>query len=124
MRAEHRPSSNGFTLLEVLVVLAVFSLAALALLRVQGVSLTGLGRLDDKLLAMIEVQNLAAEVRLARPAPAYGRSEGERLNASRSWRWQQEVARTPDPGLQQIRLKVSDTRGQTLAETLVVRPAS
>jgi len=115
---------QGFTLLEVLVALAVFSLAALALLRLQGASLSSIARLDDRLVAMIVVQNLAVEVRLLRPAPAYGGTSGEATNAGRRWRWTQTVERTPDPGLQRIMLKVSDAQGQQLAETLVVRPAT
>ncbi|WP_439532483.1 type II secretion system minor pseudopilin GspI [Polymorphobacter sp.] len=122
MRAE--AAERGFTLLEVLVALAVFSLAALALLRLQGASLSTVARLDDKLLAAIVVQNLAVETQLMRPAPAFGRSDGEAVNAGRRWLWQREVMRTPDPGLQRIELRVSGTDGSRLAEATLVRRAS
>jgi len=117
-------AERGFTLLEVLVALAVFSLAALALLRVQGASLSTVARLDEKLLAAIVVQNLAAEAAVVRPAPAFGRSEGEELNAGRRWRWQREVVRTPDPALQRIDLRVSGPDGSRLAEATLVRRVS
>lgn len=115
---------TGFTLLEVLVALAVFSLAALALLRVQGVSLTGLGRLDERVLATIEVENLAVAARLTVPAPAYGESRGETVNGGRRWLWRQMVERTPDAGLQRITIELMSESGQKLAEVLVVRAAS
>lgn len=123
MRAE-LPYERGFTLLEVLVALAVFSLAALALLRLQGASLSNVARLDEKLLAMIVAQNLAVETRLLVPAPAYGESRGEVPNGGRVWRWQREVVRTPDAGLQRVDIRVRDAGGQVLADVLLIRPAS
>jgi len=123
-RASERLSERGFTLLEVLVALAVFSLAALALLRLQGASLSNMARLDDKLLAMIVAQNLAVETRVMVPAPAYGASAGEEMNGGRVWQWQREVVRTPDPGLQRVDIRVSDAGGQVLADALLIRPAS
>jgi general secretion pathway protein I len=122
MRA--KKAERGFTLLEVLVALAVFSLAALALLRLQGASLSTVARLDDKLLAAIVVQNVAVETQVMRPAPAFGRTTGEEQNGGRRWRWQREVLRTPDPALQRIDIQVSGPDGSRLAETTIVRAAS
>jgi general secretion pathway protein I len=121
MRAE--TSQSGFTLLEVLVALAVFSLAALALLRLQGASLSTVARLDDKLMAAVVAQNVAVETQVMQPAPAFGRSAGEEENGGRRWRWQREVMRTPDPGLQRIEIEVSGPDGSRLAQTTLVRGA-
>ena len=62
MSGARRKGERGFTLIEMLVALAVFSLAALALLRLGGASATNAARLQDRALAQIVARNLAAEV--------------------------------------------------------------
>jgi general secretion pathway protein I len=118
-----RPGSNGFTLVEVMVALVIFSLAALALLRLQGAALATTARLDDKALAGIVAQNRAIEVQVAPQAPAFGASAGTETNGGRQWRWTQDVQRTPDPRLQRIEIKVAGDDGGTAASLTVVRPA-
>lgn len=118
-----RLGERGFTLLEVLVALAVFSLAALALLRLQGASVATATRLDEKLLAAIVLENQAAALTLQNPAPAYGALDGQARNARRDWLWRANVLRTPDPALQRIDLTVMDAGGAVLASQTLIRPA-
>lgn len=59
---------RGFTLLEMLVALAVFSLAALALLRLEGATVRQTGQLDERMMAQLVARNLAVET-LTDPAP-------------------------------------------------------
>lgn len=115
---------NGFTLLEVLVALAVFSLAALALLRLQGASIATANRLDEKLIAAIVLENQAAALSLQTPAPAYGALSGTEINARRAWLWRANVQRTPDPALQRIDLTITDPGGAVLASATLIQPAS
>src|SRR3546814_4644313 len=63
-----RGEEQGFTLLEMLVALAVFSLAALALVRLQGVTLHTAADLDSKAMGQIVARNLMVEVQTD-PAP-------------------------------------------------------
>ena len=75
-KSDKRPSTSlgtsgkeaGFTLLEMLVALAVFSLAALALLRLEGATVRQTGELDERMLAQLVARNLAVET-LTDPAP-------------------------------------------------------
>lgn len=122
--SNRRQANAGFTLLEVLVALAVFSLAALALLRLQGASIATATRLDEKLLAAIVLENQAAALSLQIPAPAYGTLGGTERNARRDWRWSANVQRTPDPALQRIDLEITDSTGQLLAAQTLIRPAT
>lgn len=116
--------ADGFTLLEVLVALAVFSLAALALLRLQGASIATASRLDEKLMAAIVLENQAAALSLQNPAPAYGALSGTETNARRQWAWTANIQRTPDPALQRIDLTITDMSGAVLASQTLIRPAS
>lgn len=122
--AARRAASGGFTLIEVLVALAIFSLAALALLRLQGAALGTAGRLDEKMLAGIVARNLGVEAMIAPLPPAFGSSAGVAANGGRQWRWTQVVARTPDPRLQRIEIGVAGADGSTAASLTVVRRAS
>jgi general secretion pathway protein I len=118
------PRCAGFTLLEVLVALAVFSLAALALLRLQGASIATATRLDEKLIAAIALENRAAEFTLQIPAPAYGTTSGQTNIARRPLTWTATVERTPDPALQSINLAIIDASGGVLASQTLIRPAT
>jgi general secretion pathway protein I len=115
---------QGFTLLEVLVALAVFSLAALAMLRLQGAGIATVAHLDERLAAQITAHNLAVEADVAVPAPAFGTMSGTVRNAGRDFGYALEVARTPDPGLMRITVSVLGPDGGVLARELVVRPAT
>jgi general secretion pathway protein I len=113
----------GFTLIEVLVALAIFSLAALAMLRLQGAAMGTTARLDEKAVAAIVARNQGIAVTLQPQAAPLGSSSGEETNAGRRWRWTQNVTRGTDPRLQQIEIKVAGQEGDTAASLFVVRRA-
>ncbi|MFZ4687900.1 MAG: type II secretion system minor pseudopilin GspI [Polymorphobacter sp.] len=115
---------TGFTLVEVLVALAIFSLAALALLRLQGAALGTTARLDEKTIAAIVAQNQAVDAMTSPLPPAFGTASGTVTNAGRAWRWTQVTARTPDPRLQRIEIRVAGRDGGTAAALTLVRRAA
>ncbi len=102
---------QGFTLLEMLVALAVFSLAALALIRLQGVTLHTAADLDSKALGQIVARNLMVEVRTDPAAPPAGTEEGDVENGGRSWHWTRTVKPTDDRRLLQVDLVVQGRDG-------------
>ncbi|MES2156771.1 MAG: type II secretion system minor pseudopilin GspI [Pseudomonadota bacterium] len=108
-----RSSANerGFTLLEMLVALAVFSLAALALVRLQGVTLRTAADLDSKALGQIVARNLMVEVQSDPLPPSAGQEDGEVDNGGRRWRWHRVVKPTDDQRLLQVDLTVDGQPG-------------
>lgn len=102
---------NGFTLLEMLVALAVFSLAALALVRLQGVTVRTAADLDSKTLGQIVARNLMVEVQTDPAPPALGASEGDVENGGRRWHWVREVTANQDKRLLQVEIKVDPGAG-------------
>lgn len=103
------PAEGGFTLLEMLVALSVFALAALALLRMEGASLSRTADLDQRLLREIVAQNMAAEILTDPAPPALGEESGTIRNAGREFGWTRSVRATPEYGVLTITLSVRET---------------
>jgi general secretion pathway protein I len=101
---------TGFTLMEMLVALAVFSLAALAMVNLQGYSVKTVATLSDSALAWQVAQNLAVERLSAPSAPAIGTEEGEVENGGRNWRWKVLTAKTEDTRLVTMEISVAGVR--------------
>jgi general secretion pathway protein I len=102
---------DGFTLIEMLVALAIFSLAALALLRLGGATATNSARLGSQAMAQIVARNIAVET-LSDPAPpAFGTDGGVTIDGGRRWRWSRTVARSPEARIQQIEIQVDPEAG-------------
>lgn len=87
---------NGFTLIEMMVALAVFSLAALALIRLEGASFRGAATVDRSLLAGIVARNVAVDALTSAKPPALGTAQGDEINGSRNWRWTRTVSPVGD----------------------------
>lgn len=96
-----------------LVALAVFSLAALALVRLQGVTLHTAADLDSKAMGQIVARNLMVEVQTDPAPPSLGKEEGEADNGGRRWRWTREVKATDDKRLLQVNLTVDGQIGSS-----------
>ncbi len=113
---------QGFTLIEMLVALAVFSLAALALVRLDGSSIRSSGVIETRVMARLVLDNLAVEALTDPVPPPLGQTAGEVINDGRRWRWSRQVTRADaGPGLVLIDLGVADDRGQPQATQSFVR---
>jgi general secretion pathway protein I len=100
-------------LIEMLVALAIFSLAALALLRLGGATATNSASLGDQAIAQIVARNLAIETITDPEPPAFGASQGDAVNAGRRWRWTRIVNRSPEARIQQVEIDVAPEAGGT-----------
>ncbi|MDD0974707.1 type II secretion system minor pseudopilin GspI [Pseudomonas fontis] len=122
MRRKH---SAGFTLIEVLVALAIVAVAMAAAVRAAGLMTQGNGLLRDKSLALLAAQNQLTELRLqGRVAPGLRRFE---CNQGRlRLRCEQRIDNSPLAALLRVQVQVFDAEheGPPLAnlETLLGRP--
>ena len=103
---------GGFTLIETLVALAIFSLAALALLRLEGATLSSTAILTDRAVGQIVVRNLAVQVMTDARAPGIGETSGTVVNAGRTWRWARMTKQTEDPRIVRVDIAVTDDTGR------------
>jgi general secretion pathway protein I len=96
----------GFTLVEVLVALAIVSLGMAALLGTLNSAAGTAGYLQDKTLSEWIALNQVSKVRLSSQAPSQGNSDGEIDYAGRKWKWKQNVDNMPIPGILKIEVQV------------------
>ena len=115
---------EGFTLVEMLVALALFSLAALALLRLEGATVMGSARLHDQAIAQIVARNIAVETMTDPLPPAFGQAGGQVENGGRTWTWTRLAARSPEPRIQQIHIVVRGQNGTEAAQLTIFRKAA
>ena len=108
----YRPGSQGFSLLEMMVALAVFSIAALALIKLQGASLMQTAELDSRLYSEIVVRNLAVEALTDPNPPSLGDSQGSGTNAGRSFTWRRTTSALEGGELLKVDLAVAQGQGQ------------
>ena len=69
----NRSAEYGFTLLEMLVALVVFSLAALALVRLEGATIRNTADLETQVVAQMVARNVAVETLIDPRAPTLGK---------------------------------------------------
>jgi general secretion pathway protein I len=117
-----RPDRSGFTLVEMMVALAVFGLAALALIRLEGATLKSVAGVNRHVMGQIVASNLAVTVLSDPRAPAIGQDGGLLENGGQSWRWIRVTRRTADPRLVRIDIAVTDTDGQPAGAATLARP--
>ncbi len=116
---------GGFSLLEVMVALAVFSLGALALLNVMGESQRSQAANEARAVARIVAENRLVEAMAASNPPSGGTSTGEEEALGRTWAWEMTVAASPDPRLLRMDVSVREQgTGQTLAGLSTFRSAA
>lgn len=117
-------AARAFTLLEVLVALAIFAVVAASVLAASARSLQGAARLEDKTLAMWIADNQLTDLQLAATPPADGRSEGQVDFAGRRWRWRSEIEPTSEPDMRRATVWVAvGERGGDIVDSALVRLA-
>ncbi len=100
--------TRGFTLIEVLVALAIVAIGMAAVLGAIGSSADSATWLRDKTLAEWIALNQIAQTRLQARPPSKGSSDGELDYAGRHWRWHQEVTDGDLPGILRIDVSVQE----------------
>jgi general secretion pathway protein I len=98
---------TGFTLVEVLVALAIISIALLAALRAAGQGTNSVDNLRSRLLAGWVAENRLAEHRSRGDWIALGIQRGSARQAGLEFTWREEVTATPSPSFRRIDVFVS-----------------
>ncbi|KCZ62283.1 MAG: prepilin-type cleavage/methylation domain-containing protein [Hyphomonas sp.] len=117
---------HGFTLVEVLVALGVFSIAAMSLAHLGNETLVGARHVDQRFLATVEADNQIAEIMAVSDTFAPGIQSGTSVQRGRALAWTRTIAATDRQNLFAVQVIVSDAEtDQQLVtrQTLVHRAA-
>ncbi|HHC75167.1 MAG TPA: type II secretion system protein GspI [Thiothrix sp.] len=97
---------TGFTLVEVIVALAVVAVALGAIVQTVGNANRNAARLTEETLARWVANNHLTRLRLEKTWADVGTQTGEETMAGQTWYWQQTVTQTPDADLRKIEIQV------------------
>jgi general secretion pathway protein I len=107
VRAPHGRGSRGFTLVEVLVALAVVSIALMATLRAVGTLTSGSTDLRARMLAQWSAENRLAQIRVQSEWPNLGRRSFDCSQAGVALSCTEEVIQTPNASFRRVELSVA-----------------
>ena len=106
MRQQSVKNQKAFTLLEVLVALAVLTMGIGTVIKIAGSQALQLAYLKDKTMALWVANNKANEVQLDE-WPGTGTSTGHEFMANQEWDWKLKVSNTPDKDLRRLDITVN-----------------
>lgn len=98
--------ARGFTLIEMLVAVAVLAIALAAIISNGARYAANAASLRDKTLAMVVARNRLTELQVQPAWPAIGKADDTVKIGDIEWVWRTTVIETQDPGLRRIDIRV------------------
>jgi general secretion pathway protein I len=98
--------SRGFTLIEILVALAIVAVALSAGMRALAQSADSATALKARTLALWVAQNRLAAAQAAAPWPGLGNYRGSAVQAEATFLWREAITATPNPAFRKIEITV------------------
>lgn len=98
---------KGFTLIEVMIALAVVAIGLLATLNAANQEIRGASLTQDKMTAYWLMQNKMAEIRLEITWPSIKQNKGTDTIFGQSWRWQTDTKKTDNPKIRKVKISLS-----------------
>lgn len=102
---------RGFTLVEVLVALAVLAIALTAVMRTLAQAIDATATLRERHVALWVAQNRLTEHRLRRDWPAADTTDGDVEFNGEKWFWREQVSTTPEPAIRRIEITIRRRAG-------------
>jgi general secretion pathway protein I len=115
-----KPRQRGFTLIEIMVALAIVSIAMLAGSQAVSALSRGAQRQSDVLLANVCAENKLVEMRLSKLYPDVGDSTASCEQAGKQFNIKQAVRGTPNPSFRRVDVLVLDDTTPVLNISTIV----
>ena len=111
-------TQRGFSLIETMVALSVFSVAAMGLLSLNTQSVRISGELDARLLARTVAENVAVDTVTGGLKGGGPIITGEETQRGRTFTWKRTVEATPRDGLYTVLIEVSENKSPEVLSRL------
>lgn len=109
---------KGFTLIEVLVALAILAISLAAVMRVVAQSIDVTAGLRDRTIALGIAQDQLVLHHLKRDWPNLDTYTGTSEQTGRTWRWQERVVSSPIDNFRRIEIDVRNERDEVMAHLI------
>ena len=120
MSCSHPAQARGFTLIEVMVALAIVSIALMSGLKISGALTRNAQRQSDVLLAQICAENALNQLRLSQQMPGVGNTRVPCPQAERNFEVALTIRTTPNPAFRRVDAQVFDAATPVLNITTVL----
>ena len=98
--------SHGFTLIEILIAMAIMAIALTALSGNSSVITHNNARLQDKTVALWIAQDVLNQYRISNQWPSAGNSQGENSQLGQNWPWKVNVGNSSASNVFKINISV------------------
>jgi general secretion pathway protein I len=112
--------SLGFTLIEVMLAMAIFSIAGIALLSASDNNIRNLSHLENQILANWLASNQLVEVTLDTKWPPKNNKKGTVEMAGQEWFWLQKVIKTENKDMRSVVIEIRNDEDEKLPITSMV----
>lgn len=112
--SQRQAPARGFTLIEVLVALAVLAIALAAVVRTMGQSIDLAADLRERTLALWVAQERAALLQLTKAWPDLATARGTAEMGGREWEWQERTSSTEVAAMRRVDIEVRAPRSPDL----------
>jgi general secretion pathway protein I len=114
----------GFTLIEVMVALAVFSIAVVAMITAQNENIRTITILEERAIAEIAAENILIEIITSPANIPTGFTSGQITFAGRPFDWRQQIIETSTPDVHRVTISIYAQGGaQALQSFTALRKA-
>lgn len=110
--------ARGFTLIEMLVALAVLGLVVIGMLNLAGESTRSALIIEEKVLAGVVAENCAVDAQLTDAGALATTSGGTEVAGDVTWRWTRRVSATDNPDILRIDIAVMPQHEDRVAAEL------
>ncbi|WP_244263152.1 type II secretion system minor pseudopilin GspI [Yersinia frederiksenii] len=111
MKRDNSSSFAGFTLLEVMLSMAIFAIAGISMVKIIGEQLIRSKVLEDKIIASWVADNILTEINIKRIEQAEQWVKGSELMMNKLWYWQSKETK-----IGEVSIVTVEVRGQVYSK--------